>query len=278
METEPNKPRAVEEKQDQDAQAQVAIIGASYAGLTLANHLHLHSIPYTVFDCKSLPFTYITGGSEFNVPSYSYITEKLKLKSCGENQLQENSGVFDKDDHVDYLGPTREEVISTLLERVKNRLISSQNITRIEKRNQNSFYLHSQPNDSGFYSQFNYRASQESRPTSEKSIRGPYHIVVGADGVLSKCRTSALPGTYLIGDARWVNDRWYDLGLSRIREGADVALNDGIELGLLMTSTSISADAKRKFCAHRIYHQNMQRRLLLLTIILSIVLNTLITN
>ena len=58
----------------------IAIIGASYAGLTLANILHMHNIPYVIFDSKSLPFTYVMGGTTFNVPSYKkLIVKKLEL-------------------------------------------------------------------------------------------------------------------------------------------------------------------------------------------------------
>tara|TARA_B110000908_G_C10160084_1_gene405561 strand:+ start:426 stop:848 length:423 start_codon:yes stop_codon:yes gene_type:complete len=84
-----------------DVHVNVAIIGASYAGLTLANILHLNSTPYTIFDSKSLPFTYITGGTKFNVPSYNFITEKLglRLEDRPKKDTDNDNDDDDDDDH-----------------------------------------------------------------------------------------------------------------------------------------------------------------------------------
>ena len=76
----------------------VTIIGASYAGLTLANILHQHSIPYTIFDSKQW-FTYVTG--DLNLPSWKAIAKKLELDTTNGNDW-----------------PSRQEVIESLLNRV----------------------------------------------------------------------------------------------------------------------------------------------------------------
>ncbi|KAL7428606.1 hypothetical protein ACHAXM_001349 [Skeletonema potamos] len=235
--------------------ASIAIIGASYAGLTLANALQHNSssILFTVFDSKTLPFTYVAGGDAFDVPSYSSLATKLVLKKSQRN----NNGL------------TRQDVIESLLVRVKQHLIVGTRIERVEKRN-NLFYLHTRQklqSSTGSYT---------STP-SNNYIHGPYRCVVGADGVRSICRTSALSGTFLIGDARWVNDRWYDLGLRRIHRGADIAILDGLELGEQLlramrtdknggcnsnhhSSTSLfSFVGKAKFCAKQIQSAKMKR-------------------
>jgi hypothetical protein len=246
----------------------IAIIGASYAGLTFANTLqHNSSIPFTIFDSKTLPFAYVAGGDAFNVPSYSSLATKLVLRT---SQQQNNNG------------PTREDVIESLLERVKQHLIVGTRIERIEKRN-NLFYLHTrqklQSSDGSF----------TATTSNNYNIHGPYRCVVGADGVRSICRTSALSGTFLIGDARWVNDRWYDLGLRRINRGADIGILDGLELGELLlramrtekkdccyyyydSSQSLSLAVKAKFCAEQIQNARMKRMISVLMVFIAMVM------
>ena len=213
----------------------IAITGASYAGLTLGNVLHLHSIPYAIFDSKSPPYTHVTGGAKFNIQSYELVAKKLELdvaKYC----------VADN-------GPTRKEVIDSLLQRVTPNLFTSQRILRIENRS-GLFYLHSIST-----------TTTASNKNQSGSICGPYRRVVGADGVLSKIRTSSLLGTFLCGDARWVNDRWYDLGLQRIDRGADIALQDGLELGeALANNKSMGQSTRNKFCAFEISWGRTRRR------------------
>ena len=92
----------------------IAIIGASYAGLTLANVLHQRFIPYVIFDSKSLPFTHVTGRATFNVPSYKLIAKKLELDVANHS-----GGEY---------WPSRKEVVESLLQRVKCNMITSQRI------------------------------------------------------------------------------------------------------------------------------------------------------
>ena len=199
----------------------IAIVGASYAGLTLATVLHLYSIPYSIFDSKSLPFPHVMGGF-FNVPSYEVIAKELQL----------NVAKHAVDD-----GPTRKEVVDSLLQRVKPNLMSSQRIVRIKNMSGGLFYLHTNNSE------------------SSDTCFGPFRSVVGADGVLSKVRTSALRGTFLIGDARWVNEQWWDLGFQRINKGADVAMLDGLELGknMIISRDIVQPHIQRKFCAFAIF-------------------------
>ena len=196
----------------------IAIIGASYAGLTLANILHMHNIPYVIFDSKSLPFTYVMGGggTTFNVPSYKkLIVKKLELDTTNTTSRQ-------------WL--TRQDVIESLLQRVLSKLITCTRIVHIEHTSSEGFYLHSSSSSSSYQQQ--RQSHQQQHQSCE--IHGPYKYIIGADGVLSQVRTKALHSTYLIGDARWAQDRYYDLGYQRIKMGANIALLDGLELGQLL--------------------------------------------
>ena len=199
----------------------IAIIGASYAGLTLANILHKHDIPYIIYDSKSLPFTYVMGGggTAFNVPSYKkLIVKKLELDTTNTsthcNKEEEEEGWL-----------TRQDFIESLLQRVQSKLITCTRIVHIEHTSSEGFYLHS--------SSSKQRQSQQQQHHSCE-IHGPYKYIIGADGVLSQVRSKALHSTYLIGDARWAQDRYYDLGYQRIKMGANIALLDGLELGQML--------------------------------------------
>ena len=240
-------------KNEDGLSTSIAIIGASYAGLTLANTLQQNSssIKFTIFDSKTLPFTYVAGGDAFNVPSYSSLATKFSLKTS----RQANNGL------------TRKDVTESLLDPVSQHLIVGTRIEKIEQRN-NSFYLHTRQK----LQSSDCASSTAAASSNNHRVHGPYRCVVGADGVRSKCRTSALNGTFLIGDARWVNDRWYDLGLRRIERGADIAILDGLELGELLlraegtenkdchySSQSFPLAARTKFCARQIQIARMKR-------------------
>ncbi|KAL7544477.1 hypothetical protein ACHAWF_007860 [Thalassiosira exigua] len=222
--SEPNKLRL------QGEEAPVAIVGAGYAGLALANSLHLRSVPYVIYDARSLPFVHVTGGAKFDVPSFDHIAKKLELNAPEKYE----SG-----------GPCRKDVIDSLLERVKSNLVSSQRIVGIEHRS-GLFYLQS------------WRNGRNLKDEPAKPL-GPFRSVVGADGIFSVVRERALPNTFLIGDARWAGDRWYDLGLRRIDRGANIALIDGLELGQVMVTMDQSSWIGGKFCAYDISRRRSMR-------------------
>ena len=233
----------------------IAIIGASYAGLALANILHMNEIPYTIFESKYPPFTYITGGSEFNVPSMKFVLATLDLQL----QLQKKGQTIE-DSQYNY---TREDVIDLLWERVKDHIVCGTKITNIKQQNEDAgtFYMH--------YSKITNEYSKRADGI-RTHVSGPYDCIIGADGVLSICRTSALPRNYLVGDARWVNDRWYDLGFLRINQGADLAMLDGIELGMEIVNSLksqqyqlllLEGHVRKKFGAHEIWAEKRKRKL-----------------
>lgn len=233
----------------------VAIIGSSYAGLTLANGLHLNSIKYTVFDRRSLPYNHAMGGS-FNIPHFHMVQDRLQLK--GETDGKEVRHKL-----------TRKDVIDLLLERVKRNLISDSNAEEIIKEC-SSFYIITETNCSTI---------------AKRTKHGPYDIIAGADGVLSTCRKSVHKGVFLLGDARWVNDRWFDLGLRRIERGADIATLDGLQFcEAICNATICSEDAQEViylinketenvFCSREIYENKIIRQLAFSALLLAVVLN-----
>ena len=218
----------------------VAIVGGSYAGLVLANVLHQHTIPFVIFDSRSIPYVHVCGG-EFNVPSFVSICQKLGL--------QRKLVKLHKSNVVYSIRETRKSVIECLLQHVRvNNMISSVRIVRIEKSTDGLFFLYS---------------------SSSSSTYGPYRTVVGADGVFSIVRSHAHKGTYLIGDARWVQDvSWYDLGTTRIAKGANMAMMDGSELGMILVDNfqckndgdmSMTTMTTHVYCARKIYEQRVIR-------------------
>ena len=202
----------------------MAIIGASYGGLTLANLLHKNHIPFVILESKIPPFPFVSGG-EFNVPSLPQIMKKLELKvPKEENQEDELSS-----------SPSRKAVINTLLKHVKDNIMYGQKVCKIvnvrQNDNVNLFYIH---HIQRFDDQAHKSTKESYGMKEDVQISGPYTSIIGADGVKSICRKLSLPGTYLIGDARWVDDRFYDFGYRRINQGANIAMSDAIELGTML--------------------------------------------
>jgi len=85
---------------------------------------------------------------------------------------------------------------------------------------------------------------------------GPFDLVVGADGLLSRvraCAGSASPPLRrrlaLLGDARRIFGREWDAGLSRIRGGANQALDEAMDLACQLlsgTGEGLTAAAHRR--------------------------------
>ena len=77
---------------------------------------------------------------------------------------------------------------------------------------------------------------------------GPFEYIIAADGVHSIIGSNHQMNDdnkiLLIGDARWVNDSWYNFGFSRVKGGADIAMRDGVELGYILTRLLNEEDEK----------------------------------
>lgn len=214
----------------------VAIIGAGYAGLSFANVLRLKAkinTQYTIYESMIPPFSFIAG--KFEIPSYPIVLSSLNLKNSGLD---------------------RKNVFCTLREKVQSKIkygIKVLSMKRLNVKGGDHFYL--------------YTSDSE----GNKAISRGYDFVVGADGVRSICR-NGLKGVFLIGDARWVSDRFWDLGFKRIQEGADIAMRDALDLGEYISREGVNQQRLKlfsiknetvilKFCARSIWIKQMLTRI-----------------
>lgn len=237
----------------------IAIIGGSYCGLSLANTLHINSVSYTIFDRRSLPYNHVQGGSGFNIPSFNIIQDRLQLKRRRRN--------------TELHRLTRKNIIDLLLQRVMTNLVSESNIVEVYKE-LSSFYITTE--------------TKSNNTSRVRTKHGPYQILIGADGVQSTCRKSSYKGIFLIGDARWVNDRWFDLGLRRIDRGADIAMIDGLQLGEAICNSakryrdtqqliySVNIQTKNAFCAREIYRKKIMRQAAFVALLFGVLLKYLL--
>jgi hypothetical protein len=252
----------------------VAIIGASYAGLTLANTLKNHSIGFTVFESspnyyyenddannsksgvanvigvdagisnkRLKPNLFVVG--PFILPSLKGILHDLGIGLRTKRSSTHTSGAkderssnksknnkIDEDSDIDDLPFCYEriDVIEALLYNIQDRIQYNTTITTIIHEKQN--------NESLFYCSSSCTHTSEHSIDHNKQKQGPFEYIIAADGVHSIIGTNHQMNDdnkiLLIGDARWVNDAWYDFGTNRVKNGADIAMNDGIELGLIL--------------------------------------------
>mmetsp|Transcript_1830 Transcript_1830/g.2056 ORF Transcript_1830/g.2056 Transcript_1830/m.2056 type:complete len:361 (+) Transcript_1830:97-1179(+) len=238
----------------------VAIIGASYSGLTLGNILHEHSIPFEMFESSSPPphqsqssnnqtiqTMYVIG--PFILPSYRYVMTQLGL--CYSNNIRNHSTKNTTSSIDDDCCYERHNVIVTLSQNIRHIIQYNTTIVSIQNQNQKQ---HIRQYRKGYQKEEELIASSsnclyctsesnrnENHKTNNKSttrkIHGPFEYIIAADGVhsiIGNQSTTISQNIYLIGDARWVNDKWYDLGYTRNSKGGDIALNDGLELGHIL--------------------------------------------
>ena len=251
---------------DDGQKYRIAIIGASYAGLTLANVLERFSkdnnVSYCIFDGKSMPFTYITGGKEFDVPFYhSGLVPQLLLKNLNDDDCNYKNKVV-----------TRKEVTEQLLKHVNKECLFTQTkiiniVSKTKQINKPSsslsskvvFYLHVHSSSSNSLSSY-----------------GPYDAVVGSDGVRSLVRPYGKKGMYVIGDARWVASRWYDFGTKRIQQGANIAMIDAYTFGHQLLkqqqqTTNQTTTIDKQYCTYEIQKQmNQQKQQIFIILIILI--------
>lgn len=237
-------------KSSSSSKCKIAIIGASYAGLTLGNILHKHDISFVIFEsypnyCNTVTKKREGGSGEeeelmielkhnlfvigrFILPSFNNIIQKLGiplLNVTGSNKEDRNTLDHMNDNALEENSCyERCNVILTLLYNIQPRIHYETTITSIIK-------CHDDNGSKSFYF-----------ISKDGSRYGPFEYIIGADGVhsiLNSRRRSEMVmddsnQIFLIGDARWVNNSWYDFGYYRIREGGNTAINDGFELGLIL--------------------------------------------
>ena len=226
----------------------LAIIGAGYAGLALANLLiHQKTNNFVIFDALHPPVSSQTG--EVRVPEAKKLYQELGWEWHFDNEQ---------------LLP--EEMLL-------------QDLRRLPKINYHHF-CYKICNDGEVSSQRRLSLLIWNRKTDE-CFRYPssFDRVVICNGVRSKLSTQSFVPHYmlvdnrilLMGDSRWT--KWWDFGYHRITQGANQALKDAMQLSeLLQTFNHKGKQGEwRKFNVLSQYRARLRNQLLI-GIILSVLL------
>jgi hypothetical protein len=234
----------------------IAIIGASYAGLALANTLMSKSQAERNPDASFqdiLLFEAMPGplppGTIFNtvtVPLAPTLYNRMGLKwlwSLDTTTVQE------------------EELLTSLRERLQ-KSIRYGHVVEHARIKEGHLHLHVSV----------YKQKDSARGEGETKEIGPLDVVVAANGVLSDFRNIRnTTQFFVLGDARWVANHWWDFGYKRLRSGANRALQDGVELGELLLQDNIGWCDSRydRFSAAKKQQANVKRRVLLIVLLVA---------
>jgi 2-polyprenyl-6-methoxyphenol hydroxylase-like FAD-dependent oxidoreductase len=225
----------------------VAIIGASFAGLTLANYLSKNSstVGYQLFESKSEPIPII---GTIQLPHAKQVLQALGIamdsSSTSTSTSTDGSSRFSRED---FLNRLRNQISIT----------DSCRIVQIVRRKK-MMGGDCDAEDNDYYYYVHSDKGQE---------YGPFHVVVAADGLFGQDFDDDDDDNRMIsaviGDARWYQDVWFwDFGRKRIQQGADIAICDGIELGrMLLLPVENKGLPSPKFQVKR---RRRQRRVVLL--------------
>jgi hypothetical protein len=206
----------------------VGIVGAGYAGLTLANYLAGTTgtsddddddgplCHCRVLEAKDEPIPIV---GTIRLPHASQVLHDLQLKMIHHTA----NSIFPNNTNTD-------TVDRQAFQRLLRKNISveySCRIARIERRRHDKYWL---IDSTGRY-------------------HGPFDCVVVANGLCLGKNSSALgghPPSAVLGDGRWQYDTWFwDFGRQRIQRGGDIALCDAMELAqALIASIQAWSDNK----------------------------------
>ena len=178
----------------------VAIIGAGFSGLALARALHEAGVSACVYEQdESLDQVWV--GGELRVPSAKRVLTALGLATEWKA-----------------LRATSTQPGCLPLQGLRDVLASSLQHGRLQcGRHVVSLTT---------------TCAGELRVGFEDGTATAADLAVVASGMAAPfVSRDALRHTAAVGDARWAQRRWWDLGARRIREGADMALVEGLELG-----------------------------------------------
>ena len=195
------------------------------------------------------PSSYVVGG--FYLPSYPTILSQLDIRDSSLLTVQQNG---DHQEEASHGVISREKVIQVLLQNVKQFI---QYNTRINKIIQKEELLFCECNSG--------------------NVLGPFQYVICSNGARSSFRMCNRQSVLVMGDARWVSDRFWDFGLERIKCGGNVALLDGLELGTALSRIhqGDAFNVPRKFCSTRSYRDTWLRRFAFWIVFASVVLGQL---
>jgi hypothetical protein len=196
----------------------IAIVGAGFSGLTLANYLRRHELSYHLFESKSEPIPII---GKIRLPHATQVLQALGLQQQLLPEHEHDNSMV-----------TREAFLNRLREHVTIHYsccvveVKEQESTTTNSNQQLHYYvMTSTPN-----------GNNSSTETSTTTQYGPFDLVVAADGLFGNSirfdTTTTAAGVVVIGDARWQFDTWWlDFGRQRIQRGGDIAICDAMELG-----------------------------------------------
>jgi len=231
----------------------VAIIGAGFAGLTLANYLELQQPEYPTKNSENPRWTYTLFESRPSgvsvvgticLDSARHVLEELRLfeVACSErggasivfpkHNPQETSSTNARNDD-DYKEVSRESFLDLLRKRAKIRW-SSRVVDVIEESSKRGSLRDNQTPNYYIVTEVN---------GCKRTKHGPFNLVVVANGLsfrgeatkALRQKLKASSSIIRIGDSRYQYDRsWWEfdfLGFTRRKSGADVAIRDGLSVG-----------------------------------------------
>ena len=246
----------------------VAIVGAGFAGLSLAIALKQRGFEsIAIFESRSGDDD-DDGGTSYVVGDLFLPNGKESMRRLGMSDVWENLTRGSKTGRPNYI--PQEGLQSSMRSAVSKDIYYGHRVTGIRNDKEGEgLFVHG--------TQRRRNAGRKDKGTEIR--RGPFDVVAGADGVIScirKCSGSGRTLTShsniaLLGDGRWCQDR-FDLGSRRIKCGADIALQDGIELASLLASQDGSNLNLAKFCARNKRMEILVRRMNVAVVILAILL------
>ena len=201
----------------------LAIIGASFAGLTCA-----HALLKGIADDNEQQVQVILIEEGPGDKASSYITNEIKLSTRANIILSKIIGISLSEDD-------RPEQRSALLKKMRSGIVTTRiryatRVDSIVPQHHSSKSKNHATNTTRI--ELHLSSSSLRRDNNATSILCCDTVVV-ANGVGSLFRTdnnNHNNNIYVIGDARWVPDVWYHFGMSRLNRGASTAIEDGMEL------------------------------------------------
>ncbi|OEU16452.1 hypothetical protein FRACYDRAFT_239044 [Fragilariopsis cylindrus CCMP1102] len=230
--------RSITEKQD-DFGARVAIVGAGFAGLVLANFLEKKEVGktmeycwnYKIFESKSSSIPII---GTIRSPNAKFVLEELDLleEAYRDNNIfpdkKNCSSYNNKEEEEEVLLVNREPFLELLRRNVRKNIQSSCRVVDIRII---PCTITTTTATSG-------SQTQKYVLTDDEQTHGPFDLVVLANGLdFGGGKTHIMmmknKASIRIGDCRWHQERRFkfDFGMTRIKQGADIAIQDGLQVG-----------------------------------------------
>ena len=246
----------------------VAIVGAGFAGLSLAIALKQRGFEsITIFESRSGDDDG-GGGTSYIVGDLFLPNGKESMHHLGMSDVWEELTRESKIGRPGYI--PQEGLQSSMRNVVSENICYGHRVTGISDDKEGG----------GLFVDCIQRQKNDGRKDrGVDARRGPFDVVAGADGVISCVRKCSVSGSTfrsnnniaLLGDGRWCQDR-LDLGSRRIKCGADIALQDGIELANLLACQDIKNLNLNKFCAKKKRLEISVRRMNVAVVVLAILL------